>query len=155
MSVQIAQRWVLAALRHRTFFTLADLNAAIRDARRRDQRPADEDRRRQPARALRAARSARAPARCRATRYELAEWKPCRVNIDYHVEVDHNFYSVPYQLVHARVEARVTAATVEVFFKGRRVAVACARSPAAAGLPRRSRTCRARIARTPNGRRRA
>ena len=43
------------------------------------------------------------------TRYELAEWKPCRVNIDYHVEVDHNFYSVPYQLVHARVEARVTA----------------------------------------------
>jgi len=57
------------------------------------------------------------------TRYELAEWKPCRVNIDYHVEVAHNFYSVPYQLTHARVEARVTAATVEVFFNSRRVAV--------------------------------
>ena len=42
VSVQIAQRWVLAALRHRTFFTLADLNAAIRDAGRRDQRPPDE-----------------------------------------------------------------------------------------------------------------
>jgi transposase len=56
------------------------------------------------------------------TRYELAEWKPCRVNIDYHIEVDHNFYSVPYQLVHARVEARFTAATVEVFTSGRRVA---------------------------------
>lgn len=56
------------------------------------------------------------------TRYELAEWKPCRVNIDYHVEVDHNFYSVPYQLVHARVEARFTAATIEVFASGRRVA---------------------------------
>src|SRR5712691_6653182 len=56
------------------------------------------------------------------TRYELAEWKPVRVNIDYHVEVDHNFYSVPYQLVHARVDARFTQTTVEVFFKGRRVA---------------------------------
>ena len=44
-----------------------------------------------------------------ATRYELAEWKPCRVNIDYHVEVAHNFYSVPYQLVHAQVETRATA----------------------------------------------
>ena len=88
------------------------------------------------------------------TRYELAEWKPCRVNIDYHVEVDHNFYSVPYQLVHARVEARVTQTTVEVFCKGRRVA-----SHVAAHRPRpvcdaASRTCRARIARTRNGRRR-
>jgi transposase len=55
------------------------------------------------------------------TRYELAEWKVCRVNIDYHVEVDHNFYSVPYQLVHERVEARYTASTVEVFFRGRRL----------------------------------
>ena len=55
-------------------------------------------------------------------RYELAEWKPCRVNIDYHVEVAHNFYSVPYQLVHAQVETRATAATVEVFVHGRRVA---------------------------------
>jgi transposase len=44
------------------------------------------------------------------------------VNIDYHVEVDHNWYSVPYQLVHARVEARATATTVEVFLSGRRVA---------------------------------
>jgi transposase len=56
------------------------------------------------------------------TRYELATWQPCRVNIDYHVQVDHNFYSVPYQLVHARVEARFTHGTVEVFFKGHRVA---------------------------------
>lgn len=58
----------------------------------------------------------------RSSRYELATWQPCRVNIDYHVQLDHNFYSVPYQLVHARVEARVTSLTVEVFFKGHRVA---------------------------------
>ena len=44
------------------------------------------------------------------------------MNIDYHVEVDHNYYSVPYQLVHQRVEVRLTATTVEVFLKGRRIA---------------------------------
>ena len=89
------------------------------------------------------------------TRYELAEWKPCRVNIDYHVEVDHNFYSVPSQLVHARVEARFTQATVEAPLQGTRVSRRIYGSPAGAGLPRTWRTCRARIAPTPNGRRRA
>lgn len=121
VSVLIAQRWVLAALRHRTFFTLADLNAAIGE--RIDginDRPM-----KIPGVSRRVLfeqldRPALTP--LPRTRYELAEWKPCRVNIDYHVEVDHNFYSVPYQLVHARVEARFTAATVEVFFNGRRVA---------------------------------
>ncbi|HLF48835.1 MAG TPA: IS21 family transposase, partial [Methylomirabilota bacterium] len=55
------------------------------------------------------------------TRFEMATWKDCGVNIDYHIDVEHNLYSVPYQLVHERVEARVTSTTVEVFFKGRRV----------------------------------
>ena len=121
VSVQIAQRWVLAALRHHTFFTLADLNAAIRE--RID---AINDR---PMKVVGVSRRALFEQLDRlalkplpSTRYELAEWKPCRVNIDYHVEVDHNFYSVPYQLVHERVEARATQTTVEVFFNGRRVA---------------------------------
>jgi transposase len=57
------------------------------------------------------------------TRYELATWQPCRVNIDHHVQVDHNFYSVPYQLVPARVEARVPQLPVEVVLSGQRVAV--------------------------------
>jgi transposase len=55
-------------------------------------------------------------------RYEMAEWKPCRVNIDYHVDVKRHPYSVPYQLVHERVEVRYTASIVEVYYKGRRVA---------------------------------
>jgi transposase len=121
VSVQIAQRWVLAALRHRAFFTLADLNAAIRE--RVD---AINDR---PMKIPGVSRRALFEQIDRPTlkplprtRYELAEWKPCRVNIDYHVEVDHNLYSVPYQLVHERVEARFTQMTVEVMFKGRRVA---------------------------------
>jgi transposase len=121
VSVQIAQRWVLAALRHRTFFTLADLNAAIRDRidaiNDRPMKVVGVSRR-----TLWAQLDRPALRPLPTTRYELAEWKPCRVNIDYHVEVDHNFYSVSYQLVHARVEARFTIATVEIFFNGRRVA---------------------------------
>jgi transposase len=121
VSVQIAQRWVLAALRHHTFFTLADLNAAIGarvDAiNDRPMKVVGVSRRALFEQIDRPALKPLPP-----TRYELAEWKPCRVNIDYHVDVDHNFYSVPYQLVHERVEARFTLMTVEVFFKGRRVA---------------------------------
>jgi transposase len=122
VSVQIVQRWVLAVLRHQTFFTLADLNAAIRERidaiNERPMKRVGISRRMLFEQIDRPALK-----RLPATRYELAEWKGCRVNIDYHVEVDHNFYSVPYQLVHARVEARVTASTVEVFFKNRAVAV--------------------------------
>jgi transposase len=121
VSIQIAQRWIIAALRHHTFFTLAELNAAIRarlDAINvRPMRVVGVSRRmlfeqldRPALRSL------------PATRYELAEWRRGRVNIDYHLEVDHNFYSVPYQLVHEPVDARFTAATVEVFFRSQRVA---------------------------------
>jgi transposase len=55
-------------------------------------------------------------------RYEMREWKDCSVNIDYHVDVDHNFYSVPHNLLHEKVEARFTHAVVEIFRKGQRVA---------------------------------
>jgi len=57
-----------------------------------------------------------------ATRFEMAEWTLSRVNVDYHVEIDRNYYSVPHSLLHEEVEARVTATTVEVFFQGQRVA---------------------------------
>jgi transposase len=121
VSVQIAQRWVLAALRHRTFFTLADLNTAIRERidviNDRPMKHVGVSRRHLW---VQIDRPALIP--LPTTRYELATWTPCRVNIDYHVEVAHNFYSVPYQLVHELVEARATDATIEVFHKGRRVA---------------------------------
>jgi transposase len=121
VSVQIAQRWVLAALRHRTFFTLADLNAAIRNridvVNARPMKVVGVSRRTLFEQLDRPALRPLPP-----TRYELAEWKTGRVNIDYHVEVAHNFYSVPYQLVRAQVDARATASTVEIFSKGRRVA---------------------------------
>jgi transposase len=122
VSVQIAQRWVLAVLRHQTFFTLSDLNVAIRERidaiNNRPMKAVGVSRR-----TLFQQIDQPALTPLPATRYELAEWKVGRVNLDYHIQVDHNFYSVPYQLVHARVEARATASTIEVFFKSRRIAV--------------------------------
>jgi transposase len=120
VSVQIAQRWILAVLRHQTFFTLAALNTAIR-ARIDAINDRSMKGRRQSTDALRTNRSARAQAVAR-NPLRACRMEACRVNIDYHVEVDHNCYSVPYQLVHERVEARFTASTVEVIFKNRVVA---------------------------------
>ncbi|HTU02930.1 MAG TPA: IS21 family transposase [Candidatus Sulfotelmatobacter sp.] len=120
-AVLLAERWILAALRNRTFFTLAELNAAIWELLER----------------LNARRFRKLPT-CRqvlfatvdkpalrplpATRYVFAEWKRAGVNIDYHVEVDRHYYSVPYQLVRQPVEVRLTATTVEILYQGQRVA---------------------------------
>ena len=119
--VLLAQRWILAALRHRRFFALAELNAAIRDLLERlNARPMQKlgvSRRALFEQLDRPALRPPPP-----TPYEFAVWTDCGVNIDYHIEVAHNYYSVPYQLLHQRVEARLTATAVEVFLKGRRIA---------------------------------
>jgi transposase len=54
--------------------------------------------------------------------YAYAEWKRCRVGLDYHVEIARHFYSVPFTLARQEVEARVTSATIEIFLRGKRVA---------------------------------
>ena len=54
--------------------------------------------------------------------FVYGEWKLARVNIDYHVELDGHYYSVPHALVHERVDVRSTAMTVEIFHHGQRVA---------------------------------
>jgi transposase len=119
--VLMAQRWILAVLRNLTCFSIVEMNRAIWE-----KLDALNDR---PMKQLGVSRRElferiERPALIRlpAERYELAEWVSCRVNIDYHVAVAHNFYSVPYQLVHEEVEARYTHTTVEVLFKGKRVA---------------------------------
>jgi transposase len=119
--VQVTQRWILARLRNRTFFTLADLNAAIRvllgDLNERRMQKIGKSRRELWEQLDRPALKP-LPER----RYEQAEWKTCRVNIDYHVDVERHLYSVPYQLIRELVEARFTNSVVEIYFKGRRVA---------------------------------
>jgi transposase len=120
-AVLLAERWILAALRNRTFFSLAELNSAIRELLERiNQRPM---RRLGVSRRElfeRLDRPALKP--LPAQRYELAQWKTCKPNIDYHVEVDHNFYSVPSALKDEELEARFTHTTVEVWFKDERIA---------------------------------
>lgn len=120
-AVLVVQRWILAALRHHRFFQLAELNAAIRELlaplNDRPMKKLGVSRRELFERLDRPALRPLPP-----TPYAFAVWTDCGVNIDYHIEVAHNYYSVPYQLVHQRVEARLTATTVEVFLQGRRIA---------------------------------
>jgi transposase len=118
--VQVAQRWILARLRNRTFFSLEELNAAIavllEDLNGRKMQKIGKSRRELWEQLDRPALKA-----LPIHRYEQAEWKVCRVNIDYHIEVDRHPYSVPFQLLGEQVEARFTSAVVEVYYKGRRL----------------------------------
>lgn len=120
-AVLLAERWIVARLRNRRFFGLDELNAAIRllldqlngkvtrhlGASRRDlferlDRPAMKPLPVEP--------------------YVYAEWKQCRVGLDYHIDIGRHYYSVPHQLLKQKLWARITARTVEVFFEGKRVA---------------------------------
>jgi transposase len=121
VGVQIAERWVIAALRHRRFYSVAELNDAITELRDRINNRGF--RKREGTRASLFAELDRPALQPLPTeRYQLAEWKKVRANIDYHVEVDRHFYSVPYQLVGQQLEARFTASTVEIFHHSIRVA---------------------------------
>jgi transposase len=119
--VQLAERWIIAALRHRKFFSIAELNQAIRELRDRiNQRPF---RKREGSRASQfTALDKPALNPLPAEPFDLSQWSRARVNIDYHIAFDTNYYSVPYNLVHELVEVRSTPTTIEVFHKGQRVA---------------------------------
>jgi transposase len=119
--VLIAQRWILAALRNRTFFSLAELNEAIAELLERlNARPFKklEGCRRSVFGTIDRPAMRGLPAR----RYELAEWRHAKVNVDYCVTFDHRVYSVPYALVGQAVEIRATVGVVEVLHRGVRVA---------------------------------
>ena len=120
-AVQVAQRWILAALRHRKFFSLAEANQAIRELLHRiNHRPF---RKRDGSRAsVFEALDKPALQPLPQERFEISEWARARVNIDYHVAFDGNFYSVPYNLVQEAVEIRSTVTTVEILHHGVRVA---------------------------------
>jgi transposase len=121
VGVQVAERWILARLRHETFFALATLNTRIRellaDLNGRVMRQYQASRREL---FERLDRPALRP--LPAEPFVYGEWKTARVNIDYHVELHRHYYSVPFPLVHEVVDARLTATTVECFHKGQRVA---------------------------------
>jgi transposase len=120
-SVLNAERRIIAMLRHETFFSLGALNRRIRAALKAlNERPFKKmsgsrttlfEEMDKPALLL-----------LPSERYELAEWRKATVNIDYHVQVDWHCYSVPSRLVHQQVEVRLSARTVEIFHRGKRVA---------------------------------
>jgi transposase len=121
MSVLVVQRWILARLRNRQFFSLHELNAAIAELLvELNRRPF----KKLPGCRAEAFESIDRPAMkpLPPTRYEYAEWVKAKVGIDYHAEADEHYYSVPHALVGQHVRLRVTDATVECFFKGTRVA---------------------------------
>lgn len=121
VGVQVVERWILARLRHHTFFSLAELNRAIANLLAElNERPFQgrEESRKDLFDAI--DRPALKP--LPQDDYEYAEWRKVKVGIDYHVEVEKRFYSVPYSLVGQPLELRISATTVEVIHKGQRVA---------------------------------
>jgi len=119
--VQVVERWIIARLRHRRFFSVAEVDAAVAElllalnTRPFKKLPGS----RQEAFALVDAPYLRP---LPVSTFVIAEWKKATVNIDYHVEFERNYYSVPHQLIHQVVELRITRRTVEVLAKGKRVA---------------------------------
>jgi transposase len=121
VAVQVVERWILARLRNRKFFSLAELNQAIwqllEELNNRPMRHLGQSRR-----DLFQALDLPALKSLPETPYEFAQWKKARVNIDYHVEFDKHYYSVPYSLIHQEVYVRATERTIQISFKNRCVA---------------------------------
>lgn len=121
VGVQVVTRFVVAKLRHRRFDTLSSLNAAISDLittlNERVSRHLGASRR-----ALFEQVERSALKRLPAEPYVFAEWKACKVGLDYHVEVAKHYYSVPHQFLRETVWVRITMRTVEVFHRGKRIA---------------------------------
>ncbi|MDQ6965639.1 MAG: IS21 family transposase [Mariprofundaceae bacterium] len=120
--VLLVERWIMAALRNRTFFSLSEANAAIKELLTRlNDRPFKKlpGCRREMFESLDKPVLKPLPN----TAYEYAQWKQARVGIDYHVEIDSHYYSVPYQLIKQQLDIRITRSTMECFHKGKRVAV--------------------------------
>ena len=117
-----AERRILARLRDHTFFSVGEINQAIR---RELQTLNAQPFQKMPGSRAQLFRELDRPALkpLPARRYELGQWRHAKANIDYHVQVDWHFYSVPYALTQQEVEVRLGTRTVEIFHKGRRVAV--------------------------------
>jgi transposase len=119
--VQLCERWIIARLRRQRFTSLAELNEAIMHlVAQLNMRPFKKMDGSRASVFDEIDRPALGP--LPTARYELATWKQAKVSIDYHVEVDRRYYSVPYGLVGTLVDVRATPATIEVFSKHRRVA---------------------------------
>ena len=122
VGVQIAQRWIIAALRDRTFYSIAEIKGAIREKL--------EKLNAKPMRKLKRSRTELFEELDKPNlqplpekRYEYSEWKVAvRVNLDYHVEFNKSYYSVHYHHAQKQVDVRATARTIEIFLEHKRIA---------------------------------
>ena len=124
LGVQVVSRWILAALRNHTFFSLQQLNARLAELL--------VSLNERPFRKLPGSRRSRFESVDRpalnplpANAYVFAQWRKARVNIDYHVEVDRHYYSVPNAFAKKQVDIRYTEQTVECFYNSQRIASHC------------------------------
>src|SRR5690606_22041103 len=122
VAVQIAERWILARLRNETFYGVRELNQRIsellKDLNDRPMKKLGGVSRNELFENIERAELKPLPTE----KYELAHWKKVRVNIDYHIEYDKHYYSVPHRLLKEEMEVRATKNLVEVFHRGKRVA---------------------------------
>jgi transposase len=121
VGVQVVERWILARLRNLSFFSLAELNDAIKEM--------ISDLNQRSFKRLPGSRASQfglldqpALGPLPAQAYEYAEWQAKRVGLDYHIEVEGHYYSVPHALLRQRVEVRLTAKLIEVYYRGKRIA---------------------------------
>ena len=119
--VQIVERWILARIRDRQFFGLHQLNQTISILL--------EELNQKPFQKLPGSRKSLFEDLDRPALkplpvcpYQYAEWKKVRVHIDYHIEVERHYYSVPHQLITKQIDVRITPAAIECFYKNKRVA---------------------------------
>ena len=121
VGVQIVERWILARLRKQIFFSLAEANAVIRKLLTDlNSRPF----KKLPGCRKEAFESLDRPALkpLPAEPYTFSQWKKVRAGIDYHVEIEGHYYSVPYQLRGKQLEARITTNSIECFVERKRIA---------------------------------
>lgn len=114
------EQQILARLRNRTFFSLEELNRAIsKELKILNEKPFQklDGSRKSWYETLEKHALKTLPSK----RYIFAQWKTLKVNIDYHVELEKNYYSVPYRLLREKVDVRFTTFTVEILHKGKRV----------------------------------
>lgn len=121
VGVQIIERWILARLRHHTFFSLAELNHCIRALL--------DEVNHTPFKQLKGTRSQwfesidkPALRSLPKHRYEYTDIKQAKVNVDYHVQYDQHLYSVPHQLVGERLELHAKDKLIELYFQNKRIA---------------------------------
>ena len=121
VGVQGVERWIMAPLRQRTFFSLSELNVALREQLERyNERPLSREAGTRRSRFCELDQPALRPLPVQ--RYEYATWKRAKVFLDYHIEHERRYYSVPYRLIGKSVELRISAHTIEVYYRGQAVA---------------------------------